>query len=50
MRSEKGEKKTKGKVYWWSTKIVEIRCNMWRRRLIRAKSRKDPEQVTRSGN
>lgn len=49
MRSEKGEKKTKGKIYWWSAEIVEIRgrCNMWRRRLIRAKSRKDPEQVTR---
>lgn len=48
MKREKVGKNTKGKVYRWSTEIAEIRgrCNMWRRRLIRAKCRKDPEQVS----
>lgn len=48
MKRERGGKDVKGKVYWWSTEIAEIRgrCNMWRRRLIRAKDRKDQELET----
>lgn len=48
MKRVKVGKNRRNKVFWWNTKIAEIRgrCNMWRRRLIRAKCRKDPEQVS----
>lgn len=44
MKKEKGGNK-KIKVYWWSKEIADIRerCNMWRRRLVRAKGRQDRE-------
>lgn len=35
MKRERDEIKRNNKVYWWNSKIAEIRgkCNMWRRRL-----------------
>lgn len=46
MKRERGGRGMKGKVYWWSTEIAEIRgrCNMWRRRLVRAKGRNNQER------
>lgn len=39
---------TRKSAYWWSADIAQgrDRCRMWRRRLLRAKSRQNDEQVT----
>lgn len=48
MKRERDVVKRNNKVYWWNSEIAEIRgkCNMWRRRLIRAKRRKSPGRAS----
>lgn len=49
MKIERDGVKRNAKVYWWSNEIAEIRgkCNIWKRRLTRAKRRKSPGRVGR---
>lgn len=48
MKRERDGAKRNTKVYWWNSELAEIRgkCNMWRRRLTRAKRRKSPGRAS----
>lgn len=47
MKKGAGGNERKRKTYWWNAEIANNRkrCNMWRRRLVRAKARKDLDSV-----